>query len=76
MKSYFDFFDHRLIFTDKGMAEGLEISGFRIERRIRQFLPYTSKSRLPRAPWMVLLYLRFPPAWRLLGGQMLLVARS
>lgn len=76
VKAYFDFFDHRLTFTDKGMTEGLEISGFMVEHKVRRFLPYTSKSELPRAPWMVAMYLRFPPAWRLLGGQMLLVARK
>jgi SAM-dependent methyltransferase len=72
-KQYFDFFDHRLIFTHKGMAEGLEMSGFQLERVTDRFLPYTSKSSLPRAVWMVSLYLTFPLAWRLLGGQMLLV---
>ena len=75
-KQYFDFFDHRLIFTHKGMAEGLEISGFQLERVTARFLPYTSKSRLPAAPWMVSLYLSFPPAWRVLGAQMLLVGRK
>jgi SAM-dependent methyltransferase len=72
-KQYFDFFDHRLIFTHKGMAEGLTISGFRLEKIIARFLPYTSKSGLPTAPWLVSMYLSFPPAWRILGGQMLLV---
>ena len=72
-KEYFDFFDHRLIFTHKGMAEGLTISGFRLEKIIARFLPYTSKSSLPTAPWLVSMYLSFPPAWRILGGQMLLV---
>ena len=72
-KQYFDFFDHRLIFTHKGMAEGLAMSGFELEEIIPQFLPYTSKSSLPTAPWMVSMYLAFPPAWRLLGGQMLVV---
>ncbi len=75
-KEYFDFFDHRLIFTHKGMAEGLEISGFDLECAIPRFLPYTSKSALPAAPWMVSLYLAVPLAWRVLGGQMLLVARK
>ncbi len=74
-KEYFDFFDHRLIFTHLGMAEGLTTADFDIERVIPQFLPYTSKSRLPQAAWMVDLYLRVPLAWRILGGQMLLVAR-
>lgn len=73
-KQYFDFFDHRLIFTHKGMAEGLEISGFRLERVTARFLPYTSKTSLPTAAWMVSMYLSFPPAWHILGSQMLLVA--
>ena len=73
MKQYFDYFDHRLIFTHKGMAEGLEISGFEMIRVTKRFLPYTSKSALPTAPWMVSMYLAFPPVWRILGGQMLLV---
>jgi SAM-dependent methyltransferase len=72
-KQYFDFFDHRLIFTHKGMAEGMTISGFQLEHAIARFLPYTSKSGLPTAPWMVSMYLAFPPVWRFLGGQMLLV---
>jgi SAM-dependent methyltransferase len=73
-KQYFDYFDHRLAFTHKGMAEGLAISGFELERVKAQFLPYTSKSSLPTAPWMVSLYLAVPAVWRILGGQMLLVA--
>lgn len=75
-KQYFDFFDHRLIFTHKGMAEGLEISGFRLERVTARFLPYTSKTSLPTAAWMVSMYLSFPPAWHILGSQMLLVAKK
>ena len=38
-----------------------------------RFLPYTSKSRLTRAPRSVATYLAFPIAWRVVGGQMLLV---
>lgn len=75
-RTYFDFFDHRLAFTHKGMMEGLAISGFSLVRAISQFLPYTTKSRLPQHPALVALYLRVPLAWRLLGGQMLLVARK
>jgi SAM-dependent methyltransferase len=75
-KNYFDFFDHRLIFTHRGMAEGLVISGFEIERLTPRFLPFTSKSGLPRAPWMVSLYLRLPPVWKVFGAQMLIVARK
>jgi hypothetical protein len=41
---------------------------------IPRFLPYTTKSRLPQAPWLVSLYLRFPLVWRILGKQTLVVA--
>ncbi len=73
-KQYFDFFDHRLIFTHKGMVEGLVIHGFAVQKIIPRFLPYTSKGKIPASPWMVSAYLRFPLAWRILGSQMLLVA--
>lgn len=72
-REYFDFFDHQLIFTHAGMAEGMMACGFSMLETISHFLPYTSKSRLPSAPWLVELYLNIRPAWRLLGGQMLLV---
>ena len=75
-KNYFDFFDHRLAFTDRAMAEGLEMTGFRLIKVVDRFLPYSSKSRLPKAAWLVGLYLRFPLAWKLLGAQMLIVAEK
>lgn len=73
-RRYYDFFDHRLAFTHRGMMEGLEMAGFGIVRTIPQFLPYTSKSGLPRAPWMVALYLKIRPVWKIFGAQMLIVA--
>lgn len=73
---YFDFFDHRQVFTHRGMAEGLEMSGFSLVRVIPRFLPYTSKSALPKAAWMVRLYLALPWVWWLIGAQMLLVAEK
>jgi SAM-dependent methyltransferase len=73
-KRYFDFFDHRLAFTHLGMAEGIRSAGFVIRVLRSRFLPYTSKTRLPRQPWMVSLYLRLPFVWRLLGQQMLIIA--
>jgi SAM-dependent methyltransferase len=73
VKEYFDYFDHRLIFTHLSMTEALTISGFEMEKTIPRFLPYTSKSGLAKAPWLVSLYLSLPVAWKLLGAQMLLV---
>lgn len=72
---YFDFIDHKTVLTDHSLVEALEITGYRVEVMKRRFLPYTSKSALPRAPWMVRLYLMMPPAQWLLGGQTFVVAR-
>jgi len=49
---------------------------FRIEEMIPQFLPYTTKSRLPQAPWLIRLYLRVSVAWPLLGKQLFCVVRK
>lgn len=76
MKRYFDFFDHRLSFTHQGMIEGLDIYGFQLEKAIDRFLPYTTKSSFPKVSWLVSLYLRLPAAWKVLGAQMLIVARK
>ena len=68
-RRYFDFIDHRLILTDVSLVEALEVTGFRIEEKRVRFLPFTSKSRLPKPPWLVSLYLRLRPVQWFLGGQ-------
>jgi SAM-dependent methyltransferase len=75
-RHYFDFFDHRLIFTHLGMVEGLLTCSFDVAEVVARFLPFTSKSWLPTSPWLIWLYLRVRLSWRILGGQMLIVARK
>ena len=70
---YFDFIDHKTILTDASLVEALELTGFQVEEIKRRFMPYTSKSRLPKWPWLVRLYLKCPPAQFLLGKQTLVV---
>ena len=72
---YWDFFDHRIPLSDESMAEAVSMVGFHVIRRQAKFLPYSFKSRLPRADIFVRWYLRFPPAQWLLGRQMFVVAR-
>ena len=74
--AYWDFLDHKVPLTERSLAEAAETAGFEIERMIPRLLPYTTKSRLPQHPALVRAYLRFPPAWRVLGKQTLLVARA
>jgi ubiquinone/menaquinone biosynthesis C-methylase UbiE len=73
---YWDFYDHVLPLSHLSAAEGLAKHGFTIERLIPRFLPFTTKSALPQHPFLVRAYLAFPPIWRVMGGQFLVVARS
>lgn len=71
---YFDFIDHKTVLTDASLVEAAELAGFKLLYLKRRFLPYTSKSRLPRHPWLVRLYLKLPPVQFLFGKQTLMVA--
>jgi len=73
---YWDYFDHHTPLSDRSLVEGVVMAGLEPDVVIPRFLPYTTKSRLPQAPWMVSLYLKIPLAWRVLGKQALVVARK
>lgn len=73
---YWDFFDHHTPLTDRSLCEALKISGFEIMLNLPRFLPYTTKSRLPQAPWLVKLYLKIPLAWRFLGKQAFVIGKK
>ena len=68
-RRYFDFLDHRVILTDASLREALEVAGFRVAEMRARFLPFTSKSRVPKWEWAVRLYLLLRPAQWLLGRQ-------
>jgi SAM-dependent methyltransferase len=73
--AFWDFIDHTLPLTEKGMTEALELSGFEVIECRSKFLPYTIKSRKTFSPTLARLYLALPPAQWLLGKQMFLVSR-
>lgn len=72
--AYWDFWDHYLPLTDRSLVEGLELSGFSIERVVPRFLPYTMSQERTPPLWMLSLYLRLPIVWPLFGRQFLVVA--
>ena len=72
--AYWDFIDHRVALTEKSLLEAGELAGLREVALVTRFLPYSTKSHLPVHPLLVRAYLRFPPAWWLLGRQTLYVA--
>jgi SAM-dependent methyltransferase len=75
-RRYFDFIDHRVIITDASLVEALSVTGFTLRELRPRFLPFTSKSALPKWEWAVALYLRLRPAQWLLGGQTFVVAAT
>ena len=72
---YWDFVDHRLPITRAGIREALEDSGFTLLTFIPRFLPYTTKSRMPKLPVLLHAYLLLPWFLRPFAGQCLVVAK-
>lgn len=73
---YWDYYDHVLPLSHLSCKEAFEKAGFRVEEVIPKFVPFSTASRLPQWPILVRLYLAFPPIWRLLGRQFVIVARK
>jgi SAM-dependent methyltransferase len=73
---YWDFFDHQIALSHRSMVEGLVAHRFEPVVVIPRFLPFTTKSSLPKGPFFVRAYLGFPLAWRILGRQMFILAEK
>ena len=73
-REYWNYLDHHLPLSDQSMREALELSGLRVEHVRARFLPYTVKSRMPRWPVLLRVYLRCTPFHLVFGKQMFLVA--
>jgi len=69
---YFDDETHRTIFSDENIAPFLEVYALKVLKLIPKFLPFSMKSRLPKWPFLVRLYLTSPV--KPLAGQMYVVA--
>mgnify|MGYP002633613228 CR=1 FL=1 len=74
--AYWDFYDHHIPLSERSLGECLEAEGFRIERSLDRFLPFTMSGKPASPDWVIRLYLRLWPVWPLFGRQFLVVARS
>lgn len=74
-RDYWMFFDHITPIDDRGLAEALEVNGFTVVKTIARFLPYSTKSRLPKSIFLLKMYLRLPLVWKIIGKQSLLIAQ-
>ncbi|MFC5528987.1 class I SAM-dependent methyltransferase [Cohnella yongneupensis] len=68
-RRYFDFIDHKTILTDTSLEEAFSITGYKVVHKVVRFLPYTTKSKIPKWPSLVKLYLKLRPIWLLMGKQ-------
>lgn len=68
-KDYWMFFDHITPLDDRSLSEVLEINGFEVVECKPKFLPYSTKSKLPKSIFFLKLYLRFPPIQKIFGKQ-------
>jgi SAM-dependent methyltransferase len=73
---YWDFIDHKVALTERSLLEAAELAQLHTVELITRFLPYSTKGRLPTDARLVRAYLRFRPAWWVLGRQTLLVAEA
>ncbi len=73
---YWDFIDHKVALTERSLLEAAELAQLHTVELVTRFLPYSTKGRLPTDARLVRAYLRFRPAWWLLGRQTLLVAEA
>lgn len=76
-ESYWDFIDHVIPLNTNSIKESLEIAGFKIEKFVEKFLPYTTKSQLlPINDTLIRLYLKIPSFIRPFAGQSFVLARK
>jgi hypothetical protein len=59
--AYWDFIDHKCPLTEKSVVEAASLAGFKTSKVIVRFLPYTQKSKIPKAAFLIWLYLKFMP---------------
>lgn len=75
-KEYWDCADHYVALTHVAIGEHLYAAGFEPEQIVPRYLPYSFRGILPPSPTLTRLYLKAPPAWRLLGKQFLVIGRK
>jgi 2-polyprenyl-3-methyl-5-hydroxy-6-metoxy-1,4-benzoquinol methylase len=73
-RDFWMFFDHITPLDDRAVVELLKSLEYEIVEAKPKFLPYTTKSRIPRSMSFVKMYLHIPLLWNLFGKQMLIVA--
>lgn len=75
-RDYWMFFDHITPIDDRALVEVLETNNFELVEIIVKFLPFTTKSILPKSAFFIRLYLVLKIIWPIFGKQSLLIAEK
>lgn len=75
-KDYWMFFDHITAIDDRALTEALELAEFKITLCEPRFLPYTTKSILPKSIFLLKLYLLLPFVKNIVGQQAFIIAEK
>lgn len=73
-RRYFDDYTHRTAYTDNSFRDFMQSENWKIVHSEPRFVPFSMKSRLPTAEWLVRAYLALPV--RPFAGQFLVVAEK
>lgn len=75
-EKYWDFIDHKIPLNIASIIEALNITGFVSKKVIKRFLPYSTKSCLPKGVFLMSLYLKLPEFLRPFSGQSFIYAQK
>lgn len=75
-REYWDFCDHYLPLSDKGMIEFFCSNGFEIVTSIPRFLPFSTKTPLSKYVFLFKIYIHLSILWHIFGKQFFLVAKK
>jgi len=75
-KDYWMFFDHITPLDDRSLSEILEVNGFKVIECIPKFLPYTTKSKLPKSVFLLKVYLKISIIQKIIGKQAFIYAKK
>jgi ubiquinone/menaquinone biosynthesis C-methylase UbiE len=75
-REYWDFFDHVVPISDAGLVEGLRKCNYQILEVRSRFLPFSTKTSLPKIRPLMILYLRLRILQNLFGKQLFVAAKK
>ncbi|MDI6735916.1 MAG: class I SAM-dependent methyltransferase [bacterium] len=75
-KEYWDFFDHYIPITHFSLIEALNNVGFEIKEVRPKFLPFTTKTTIPKKEFLLKIYLRYKWLQKIFGKQSFILSEK